>query len=124
MSSDEEGTTVQCLNCLESIGEKPWMSVEHKGAVIHSCSYLCTTKLHEHIGSGYWKNVINKEDFPEPRPLYSVTSKKVIRKDITTGFGLEEIRAEIEKENARVLEIEDYYENESSDYESNEEDYL
>ena len=39
-------------------------------------------------------------------------------KDITTGFGMSEIRDEINKEELRIQMIEDYYENDSISDES------
>ena len=75
--------------------------------------------IREEIGKGHWKDVMNKEDFNEPRPVYSVTNHIPKVKDITTGFGLDEIRKEIDDENQRIEMLEYEY-----DYQSSEEEYF
>jgi hypothetical protein len=65
-------------------------------------------------------SVVNKEDFNEPRPLLNYQKKK----DITTGFGMDDIREEIEEEEIRMNLIEQDYEEDSSSEENfDEENY-
>ena len=110
----------QCIHCKKVIREKPWIIVNVDCGYIYGCSYHCGTQLHNYIGTGYWKNVINKEDFSEPRPISSKKNKK----DITTGFGMEEIRDEIEREELRIKMIEETFEEDDlSDEYSDEEFY-
>ena len=119
MGSDEETTILcQCINCDKVIKEKPWISVTCNDEVVHGCSYLCGMNFREILGNGYWKNVINKEDFNEPRPVFGFTNK-VGKNDITTGFGMDEIREEIKKEEQRIELIEQNYDDEFSDDSSN-----
>lgn len=114
-TSDEEcNHTMVCLCCNKTIHEKPWMSVNCNEEVVHGCSYLCSKQFRELVGNNYWKNVINKEDFNEPRPIYGYTNR-IAKRDITTGFGMDEIREEIEKENERIELIEMEFEASSSD---------
>ena len=109
---DEEDNTITCINCNKELEDKPWISVNcDKGEVVHACKYSCAQRLKYYIGVGYWNRVINKEDFPGPRPV--IQSR--IREDITTNFGIEEIRLEIKEEEERIQMIEDYeYESDDS----------
>ena len=112
MSSDEEDCKVRCLKCKKEIFEKPWITIRLEEDVVHGCSYLCAHQFKELIGFGYWPNIVNKEDFNEPRPVYGYTNRSSTN-DITTGFGMTEIRDEITKEELRIQMIEDEYENDS-----------
>ena len=115
-TSDEEcNNNMICLSCNKTIEEKPWISVNCHDDVVHGCSYLCTKNFRELIGLSYWKNVVNKEDFNEPRPVYGYTNK-IKNTDITTGFGMDEIREEVKRENERIEMIELEFE---EDYDSN-----
>ena len=111
----------RCLNCNKEIEGKPWITVQcDPEFIVHGCSYLCSNDFRCLIGTNYWNNVVNKEDFNEPRPVYNYTNR--MKKDITTGFGMEQIRNEIMDEELRMKLIEEDYENESSDYDSDEVD--
>ena len=107
---EEEDNTIRCINCKKELNEKPWISVNCGEDIVHACKYGCAQRLKYYIGVGYWDRVINKEDFPGPRPV--IQSK--VRKDITTNFGIEEIRLEIEEEEKRIQMIEDYESDDSS----------
>jgi len=109
---DEEDNTIRCIHCKKTIVGKPWISVEcSSNEVIHACDYICSNRLHFYIGSGYWDRVINKEDFPGPRPVFQ---SRAVRRDITVNFGIEDIRREIEEEEKRIQDIEDYESDDSS----------
>ena len=124
MSSDEEETNViQCLKCKKEICGKPWLIVGlHEGYTVYGCSYLCANQFRELIGFGYWKNIINKEDFNEPRPVFGYTNRS-FKGDITTGFDMDEITFEIEEETKRIEMIEELYECSSSDSDEEKYDY-
>jgi hypothetical protein len=109
----------KCLTCENEIVGKPWISIE-MDCIYHGCSYLCSKNLNEKLGEGYWNHVINKEDFDEPRPTCQKPTK--LMSDITTGFGLDEIRDEIEQENQRIEMIEYAYEVSSSEEDTFDED--
>jgi hypothetical protein len=113
---DKDVLVKKCLTCKKVIEGKPWISIEIE-CTYHGCSYLCSKSLHENFGNGYWTHVINKEDFDEPRPICQKPTK--LMGDITTGFGQDEIRDEIEQENQRTEMLEYEYECEFS---SSEED--
>jgi hypothetical protein len=113
MLTGEAITTNKCLMCENVIEGKPWISVD-MGCIVHVCSYLCGKNIDTKLGKGYWKDVINKEDFDEPRPTCQ-TQNKTIGGDITTGFGLDEIREEIEQENQRIEMMEFEYEESSEE---------
>ena len=111
-STDETQTNeVRCLCCQKLIEGKPWIIVE-KDSMVYGCSYRCGIQFKSIVGSNYWADVVNKEDFNEPRPVYGYTNRSST-KDITTGFGMAEIRDEITKEEIRIQMIEDEYENDS-----------
>ena len=120
---EETNEEVQCLKCKKCIQGKPWIIVDFEDGPVYGCSYLCANQFKSILCKDYWKYVSNKEDFNEPRPLFEVTQPKQHRKDITTGFGMDEIRSEIEREELRIKLIEEDYENESSDDYSDEENF-
>ena len=100
----------------------PWLIVKlDEECSVYGCSYLCANQFRELIGVGYWNKVVNKEDFSEPRPVYGY-SNRVSNGDITTGFGMDEIKNEIQKENERIEMIEDDYEYDI-EYSSDEDNY-
>ena len=109
-STDETQTIeVRCLCCQKLIEGKSWIIIQKK-CLLYGCSYLCASQFRTIIGYDYWKDLVNKEDFNEPRPVYGYTNR-LSTKDITTGFGMNEIRDEITKEELRIQMIEDEYEN-------------
>ena len=108
---DTESSFKPCECCETKIIGKPWMSVRYDMQVYHVCSHTCSTRFTEKYGGGYWDNIINKEDFNEPRPVFEVYKIKQ-KKDITNGFDIEEIRKEIEENNSSE---EEYYEYSSTD---------
>ena len=111
---DEEDNAIRCIHCKSEIEGKPWISVRcGKDEIVHACNYICSNRLSFYIGSGYWERVINKEDFPGPRPVFQTINS---RRDITVNFGIEEIRREIEDEEKRIEELEAYESDESFDY--------
>ena len=114
MSSDEENNTPQWLVCNKEFDSKPWLIVYCDKNYHYGCSYLCSRNFKGILGPNYWDGLINKEDFQEPRPVFGFTQRSN-SKDITTGFGMYEIRQEIEDENLRIERIEEEYENESSE---------
>jgi len=110
---DEEDNTIRCIHCKSEIVGKPWISVAcGKDDVVHACNYICSNRLGFYIGNGYWDRVLNKEDFPGPRPVI----KSAPRRDITVNFGIEEIRREIQKEEERMDMLEEYESDDSSNY--------
>ena len=104
-------SNVECLHCHKTIHGKPWISVNYKKSVVYGCSYSCSVRLNQHIGNGYWNDIINKEDFNEPRPVSNYKSKKNITFD-----DLSEIKKELAEEEERVRKIEEDYDLSSSDY--------
>ena len=113
---DEEDNAIRCIHCKKEIEGKPWISVScGRDEVVHACNYICSNRLSFYIGSGYWDRVLNKEDFPGPRPVFQTRN---YRRDITVNFGIEEIRREIEDEEKRIEELECYESDESYNYDS------
>ena len=107
-NSDEENDgKVRCIHCKKEIFGKPWITVSYPedNYTVHACGYICSNRLNKYIGNGYWKNVVNKEDFPGPRPVFNVKAKR----DITVNFGIEDIRQEIQDEEMRISELEQFY---------------
>lgn len=119
---NEESSSVSetpvCIHCKCNIEGKPWITVDLNESteeytvenIFHACKYMCSRNLKYHIGNGYWDKVVNKEDFPGPRPVSRFQGKK----DITVNFGINEILSEIVKENKRMDMIEaEYYDNDN-----------
>jgi hypothetical protein len=102
--TDEINYATQCFNCKHCLTVKPWISVQCEENIIHGCSYKCGTQLKDHIGKGYWDDVINKEDFNEPRPNIYYKSPKE----------LELIKIELDEEQRMNEEMD--HDNESDDY--------
>ena len=76
------------FHCKSEIVGKPWISVAcGKDDVVHACNYICSNRLGFYIGSGYWDRVLNKEDFPGPRPVIQTTAPE----DITVTLELKKI---------------------------------
>ena len=113
-----------CFHCNGLIQEKPWMTVKRNDITYNSCGYSCSVKLSSIIGSGYWKDVINKEDFNEPRPVFEI-HKTYVKNDITVGsIDVDDIRDEIEEENRRIEQFEiDYVYSSSEEDNISEENY-
>ena len=99
---------ITCIHCKSGNEGKPWITVcfQEDDYTVHACKYLCSKNLQYHIGKGYFKHVVNKEDFQEPRPLLS----NKVKGDITANFGIQEIKDEISYEEKRMEMVEDEYE--------------
>ena len=102
---DGVDNTIRCINCRKGIEGKPWITVDcgRNDPCVHACGYSCSTRLKYYVGFGYWDRVLNKEDFPGPRPF---TKTKYVG-DITANFGIDEIRREIEDEEERMENLEE-----------------
>ena len=109
---DEEfDNKIRCIHCKKEIEGKPWISVDcGSDPAVHACGYICSNRLKYYVGVGYWNRVLNKEDFPGPRP---VLPDKSFRRDITVNFGIEDIRREIEDEEKR-MEMMEYSDSDDS----------
>ena len=89
-----------CFCCSKEHTENPWMIVKNhnEGEKDYNiCSYTCSQHFTRYYGNGYWNDILNKEDFSEPRPIY-LKNTTYERKDITSGFDVEQIREEIMNE--------------------------
>lgn len=94
----------QCIICKKYIEEKPWLSVNQgKGTNVHVCGYICSTKLPQLIGKGYWPRVINKEDFPGPYPMIEPLKTKYTA---YSNNDFQEIQEELDIEEQRIEMIE------------------
>tara|TARA_B100001094_G_C18167586_1_gene793089 strand:+ start:2025 stop:2384 length:360 start_codon:yes stop_codon:yes gene_type:complete len=106
---------IKCICCESIIKGKPWITVSFKedDYTVHACRYLCAKDLRYKVGPEYWKNVVNKEDFDHIRPVLNYRTNK----DITTNFGIDELREEIKREETRVslLEMEYNYDSNTSE---------
>ena len=106
INEEDDGKT-RCIHCKEEILGKPWITVSYPedNYTVHACNYICSNRLSNYIGHGYWNNVVNKEDFPGPRPVSTYSKKR----DITVNFGIEDIRNEIKDEEERIQRLENEY---------------
>jgi len=101
MKEEENVLNNLCDCCEKHIIEKPWMSVKNhsdKTRDYHICSHTCYIAFTKKYGSGYWNDIINKEDFNEPRPVFEIHRINRKSEDITNVFDVEQIREEIELE--------------------------
>lgn len=69
---------MKCIICNDDCDKydgKPWILLdnkeyfENKPSVVGYCSYLCHHRNTHYLPKGYWKNVLNKEDFDFPFPI-------------------------------------------------------
>ena len=121
---DEGKLYNMCDSCEKTISGKPWMTVLNANIHKHVCCYTCATTYTNKYGVGYWDNIVNKEDFNEPRPVLSVYKTKDQIQDITSGFDIEEIKRELENEALSESDYEyDYDDVSTSDDEFYEENY-
>ena len=111
---EQDYNIMRCITCKKEIEDVPWITVDCgvDDQPVQACGYSCSTRLKYYVGVGYWPRVINKEDFPGPRPIINA---KVIG-DITANFGIDEIRREIEDEEERMELMEEYESDDSSYY--------
>ena len=113
VDEEEEDNSIRCINCKKEIEGKPWITVDcGRDPEVHACGYSCSNRLKYYVGVGYWHRVINKEDFPGPRPV----PRGSYLGDITANFGIEDIRREIEDEEERVEQMEECESEDSSSY--------
>ena len=112
----DEKIIPQCYGCKCTFNQKPWMIVDFKKDNIqfYTCSYICTNKLNNHLKTSYWEHIVNKEDFTGRDFLRPITKIKK-KSDITAGFGMKEIRDEIQIEERRIQQIENEWEYSSDD---------
>ena len=114
----------KCFGCSKIFYEKPWMIVKNHNEGennYNTCSHTCSTKFTLFNGSGYWEDILNKEDFNEPRPVFTVNKKSIFnRKDITSGYDIEKVREEIYMEQIEN----EQYEKMLEEYTSSEDEYL
>jgi hypothetical protein len=107
-----EDNAIRCINCKKEVEGKPWITVDcGKYPEVHACGYSCSNRLKYYVGVGYWTRVVNKEDFPGPRPVIKATFTSG---DITANFGIDDIRREIEDEEERMEMLEEYSDSEGS----------
>tara|TARA_B100000029_G_scaffold225179_2_gene222995 strand:+ start:3829 stop:4227 length:399 start_codon:yes stop_codon:yes gene_type:complete len=121
-NEEDEKKEFNCIECSKIINGKPWISVcfPEDDYTVHACNYLCARKLKYHVGVGYWDNVVNKEDF-NTLLIPVNTFRNTKNNDITTNFHREEIIEEILKEDKRISDIENEYNNDMDDH--TEDDY-
>jgi len=105
---------VKCFDCKKKIEGKPWITLScDKGEFfVYGCSYSCSKYLSNYMGGPYWDKIVNKEDFDMPRPVTTCRVKKYIVTEENQQETIQDI--EEEEEEKRIQMIEDYY-NESSD---------
>lgn len=121
---EEEKLYNMCDSCEKTISGKPWMTVLNAGVYKHVCRHTCATTYTNKYGGGYWDQIVNKEDFNEPRPVFAVYKNKTQRKDITSGFDMEEVRRELEIESSNESDYDySYDENSTTDDDFYEENY-
>ena len=121
---DEEKLYNMCDSCEKTISGKPWMTVLNANIHKHVCCHTCATTYTNKYGAGYWDNIVNKEDFNEPRPVFAVYKTKDKIQDITSGFDIEEIKRELENEALSEIDYDyEYDEVSTSEDELYEENY-
>ena len=112
----EDEEDIKCIECEKVITGKPWITVHYDedDYTVYACRYLCAKDLRFHLGCGYWKNVVNKEDFN--KKLIPIISKTDLSKDITTNFQKQEIIDEIIKDDIISSQMEESYYYTEDDY--------
>ena len=76
---DTESSFKPCECCETKIMGKPWIMLDLICKSIMYVPILVQHVLQKKYGGGYWENIINKEDFNGPRPVFEVY--KIKQKD-------------------------------------------
>jgi len=80
-----ENQSIKCIICNDTCDKydgKVWITLkndnyfENHPKIIHYCSYLCHHRNKHNLPKDYWKNVLNKEDFDDLRPITSNSKEK------------------------------------------------
>ena len=138
-----------CFICNSS--KQPWLLLSNNfhtdeegkpiGNTIHTCSYLCSKKIREHLPPNYGNLILNKEDFDYLCPIVSkkeqefqfLTLEEIMKlsedkreeyylrkeENISNDSTKQEIYDEIEREDWNTYQIEtefDSDEDQSDDY--------
>ena len=87
-SIEEDDGKVRCIHCKKEIFGKPWITVSYPedNYTVHACNYICSNRLSNYIGHGYWANVVNKKIF-----LVHV-QYLLSKRTLTVNFGIEDAR--------------------------------
>ena len=132
-----------CHNCQKMIHGKPWISLDNPSqsedqTSIHYCGFICHKSHASLYPTRTWDEILNKEDFNQPRPILEKTEKPMFNylsyeelqelsedqidlyydlvgaQSYLNNFRYEVIQ-EIEAEDKRVREIEEGYDYSSDD---------
>jgi hypothetical protein len=73
---------VICNDVCDKYDGKVWITLKNENyydtysPMIHYCSYLCHQRNKHHLPKDHWKNVMNKEDFDDLRPIVNSSQVK------------------------------------------------
>ena len=73
---------VICNDTCDKYDGKEWITLKNDNyfgryqPTIHYCSYLCYQRTKHHLPQNHWKNVLNKEDFDDLRPILNSNQEK------------------------------------------------
>ena len=108
----------KCDTC-SKCKEKYFIHMNIDNSDKYVCSYLCSKDLHKKY-KNYWDSVVNIEDFNKyPIPALHTKNSEKFKIDISP-YDVEryEYQMEMEAEDQRIKELENYSDNSNSDYDS------
>jgi hypothetical protein len=108
----------KCDTC-SKCKEKYFIHMNIDNSEKYVCSYLCSKDLHKKYNN-YWDSVVNIEDFNKyPIPVLYTKNIEKFKIDISP-YDVEryEYQLEMEEEDRRIKELENYSESSNSDYDS------
>ena len=73
----------KCFVCGKCLGNTYSLKIKKDDNYVHTCSYICNTKMEEKFGEDFWEYTINKTDFIVPgveskNPFVNISKEKVI----------------------------------------------
>tara|TARA_B100001057_G_scaffold482321_1_gene557467 strand:+ start:188 stop:574 length:387 start_codon:yes stop_codon:yes gene_type:complete len=108
----------KCDTC-SKCKEKYFIHMNIDNSDKYVCSYLCSKDLHKKYNN-YWDSVVNLEDFNKyPIPVLYTNNIKKFKINISP-YDVEryEYQLEMEVEDRRIKELENYSDSSNSDYDS------
>ena len=116
-----EENNIQVYKCdkCSKCKEKYFIHMNIDNSDKYVCSYLCSKDLHKKY-KNYWDSVVNLEDFNKyPIPVLYTNNIKKFKINISP-YDVEryEYQLEMEEEDRRIKELENYSDSSNSDYDS------
>ena len=98
----------KCFVCGKCLGNTYSLKIKKDDNYVHTCSYICNTKMEEKFGEDFWEYTINKTDFIVPgveskNSFVNISKEKVIDRNLFGTYDFENI-----DENEIIMDGEKY----------------